>query len=209
MRLRFGDLYPRLGDRFEPAGSVPVHYFHQDIWAARRVREAAPARHVDIGSRIDGFVGHLLAFREVTVLDVRPLGGIHPDLHFVHADVTSLPQEDRSLESVSSLHVVEHVGLGRYGDAIDPDGCFVAMRELQRVIATGGRLYLSVPVGRERLEFNAHRVFSPRTVIDAFAELRLAEFSVVDDSGRLVEHADPDAIESARYSCGLFIFERP
>lgn len=207
LSIRLRDLYPRLGDRFEQAAAVPVHYFHQDLWAARRIREAAPVEHIDIGSRIDGFVGHLLAFRDVTVMDLRPLDRIDPALHFVRADITSLPQEDRSLASVSSLHVIEHVGLGRYGDLIDPNGCFTAMRELQRVLAPGGRLYFSVPVGRERVEFNAHRVFAPRTILETFDELTLTEFSAVADDG-LVEHVDPDMFERAQYACGLFIFER-
>lgn len=206
--MRVSELYPRLGERYEQAGAIPAHYFHQDIWAAQRIREASPDQHVDVGSRIDGFLGHLLIFREVTAIDLRPLEGIHPNLLFVRGDITSLPQRDRSLVSLSSLHVVEHIGLGRYGDAIDPSGHLVAMRELQRVLAPGGRLYISMPVGRERLEFNAHRVLAPETVVRGFDELELVEFSAVDDAGTLVERTRPELFDRADYACGLFVFER-
>jgi hypothetical protein len=83
------------------------------------------------------------------------------------------------------------------------------MRELQRVLAPGGRLYLSVPVGQERLEFDAHRVFDPATIIRQFPELILEEFSVVNDAGNFIERTDPAPFRDAWYACGLFIFERP
>ncbi len=209
LRLDWLRVYPCLRDRYDSAGVASGHYFHQDVWAARRIHTAAPSMHVDVGSRVDGFVAHLLSFREVYVVDIRPLSSSDPDLHFVRADMRRLPYEDLSLPSLSSLHAAEHVGLGRYDDPVDPAGCFTAMSELQRVLAPRGRLYFSVPIGRERLEFDAHRVFSPQTVVAAFDELRLIEFSAVDDTGMYVERTEPERFRSADYACGLFLFERP
>ena len=83
------------------------------------------------------------------------------------------------------------------------------LRELQRLIAPGGRLYLSVPVGRERTCFNAHRVFAPVTIVNMLPELRLLEFSLVDDAGRLVENQPLSVSETLEYGCGLFVLERP
>jgi len=208
LRLRFGYLNPQLRDRWQQAGAASGHYFHQDVWAARRVFESNPSRHVDVGSRIDGFVAHLLAFREVEVVDLRPLTTSQPGLRFTRASILSLPYADASLPSISSLHTVEHVGLGRYGDPIDPGGPFAAMSELARVLASQGRLYLSVPVGVERTEFDAHRVFSPITILKHLEHLALVEFSAVDDAGGYIEHADPEAFVDAQYSCGLFVFSR-
>lgn len=202
-------LYPCLSDRYDEAGVASGHYFHQDIWAARRIHVADPATHHDVGSRIDGFVAHLLCFRDVVVIDIRPLESSLPGLDFVRATVLDLPFADSSFESISCLHAMEHVGLGRYGDAIDPQGWSIGMRELARVLAPDGHLYFSVPTGRERLEFDAHRVFSPQTVLDAFAELRLVEFSAVDDDGRFWEDVEPQFLEDARYGCGLYLFQRP
>ncbi|MBK9519335.1 MAG: DUF268 domain-containing protein [Anaeromyxobacter sp.] len=207
--LRWGGLRPMLADRFESAGVASGQYFHQDLWAARQVFSARPARHVDVGSRVDGFVAHLLTFMPVEVVDVRPLASGTTGLTFVQEDATELRRyADASLESVSSLHAVEHFGLGRYGDPVDPSACFRAMASLARVLRPGGRLYFSVPVGAERLEFNAHRIFDPATVLAEFSSLRLIGFSAVDDAGTLDVAASPDRYRSARYACGLFEFTK-
>jgi SAM-dependent methyltransferase len=204
----FRNLFPQLGDRFESAGTANGHYFHQDIWAARRIYSQRPITHLDIGSRIDGFVGHVLPFMDVTVLDIRPLTTSQPGIQFRRADILNLPLEDSSVESISCLHALEHVGLGRYGDPIDPDGWRQALSELNRVLAKDGRLYFSVPVGRERVEFNAHRVFDPITIINELNDLTLLEFSSVNDAGEYVESVSPESLSQATYSCGLFIFTK-
>jgi SAM-dependent methyltransferase len=209
LRLDLGKLHPRLSDRFSPAGSASGHYFHQDIWAARHIYEARPQLHVDIGSRVDGFISHLLVFRDVYVLDVRPIHTNASGFRFIGGDARRLPFQDDSIASISSLHAIEHIGLGRYGDAVDPQGSSTAIAELARVLAPLGRLYFSVPVGRERLEFDAHRIFRPSTILDEFAGLKLIEFAAVDDDGSLVEHVAPSAFNEASYACGLFLFEKP
>jgi len=204
-RPHVGDLFPVLTDYEAEAGTARGHYFHQDLWFARKICAARPARHLDIGSRVDGFVAHLLTFMPVTIIDVRPMESKVEGLTFVQADATRLDAfADGSVESVSTLHAVEHFGLGRYGDPIAPDACFTAMRSLARVLAPGGRLYFSVPIGRERVEFNAHRVFDPLTVLRSFSDLRLASFAAVDDAGDLQTATEPEAWRDARYACGLF-----
>jgi SAM-dependent methyltransferase len=209
LRLDLGKLHPRLSDRYAPAGSASGHYFHQDIWAARHIYESRPSLHLDVGSRVDGFISHLLVFRNVYVVDVRPIQTDASGLRFVGGDARRLPFQSESIASISSLHAIEHVGLGRYGDAVDPQGFSAAIAELTRVLAPGGSLYFSVPVGRERLEFDAHRVFRPSTILEEFAELTLTEFAAVDDDGSFVEHAAPSAFNDASYACGLFLFEKP
>lgn len=209
MPMRWRSLFPVLADRYDDAGVASGHYFHQDLWAARAIHAAAPRRHVDVGSRVDGFIAHLLVFRDVDVVDMRALPRTQSGLHPLRADIVSLPFRDGSVESLSSLHAVEHIGLGRYGDAIDPQGSLRAMAELERVLAPGGTLYLSVPVGRERIEFDAHRVFDPRTVLDRFPGLELVEFAAVDDRGDFVPAADPARLAEAHYACGLFRLRRP
>ena len=207
--LTASDLYPALQDFDADAGEATGHYFFQDLWAARKIFQRRPECHIDVGSRIDGFVAHLLTFMPVTVIDVRPLTSRIPGLDFVRADATNLDGfSDRSVDSVSSLHAIEHFGLGRYGDSVDPDGWRKALLALQRVLRPGGRLYLSVPVGRERLCFNAHRIFSPMRVIETVAELDLVSFAGVDDSGRFLDGVKPERLANQEYACGLFEFTR-
>jgi uncharacterized protein DUF268 len=156
--LQWSAVEPILTDYRAPAGSAGGHYFRQDLWAARRIHAARPSRHVDVGSRIDGFVAHVLTFMPITVVDIRHLVSDIEGLTFVQGDVCRLDFASDSIPSVSSLHAMEHVGLGRYGDPIDPDGWVIALRELARVVARGGRLYLGLPIGRERLVFNSERI---------------------------------------------------
>ena len=204
------EIQPMLADFTGQAGSAAGHYFHQDLWAARRIFAARPPAHVDIGSRIDGFVAHVLTFMPVTVVDIRPLQSDVAGLTFVQGDVCSMAMfADASVTSLSSLHAIEHIGLGRYGDPVAPDAWRAALTECQRVLAPGGRFYFGTPVGRERLNFNSGRVFDPRTIIAAVPRLRLASFSAVDDSGSLVESADPASLATAAYACGLFEFTAP
>ena len=151
--IPIASLWPIYKDRFRSAGSFG-QYFHQDLWAARKILAARPARHVDVGSRIDGFVAHCLVFMDVEVVDIRPLPSPPRGLSFIEADATEMKGfANDSIPSLSSLNAAEHFGLGRYGDAIDPEGHVKFMKSLQRVLAPGGTLYFSVPVSdRERVE---------------------------------------------------------
>lgn len=201
------DLFPQLGD-WREVHELDAHYFHQDTWAANRVAEMRPGGHVDVGSRID-LVGFLTALTEVTFVDIRPLEVDIERLTCVAGSILELPFADRSLESVSCLHVAEHIGLGRYGDPLDPAGSLKAMAELQRVVAPGGHLLFSGPIGRPRVCFNAHRIHDPIAILECFAELELVEFAVVDDSGRFRRHRDPAAFRDLTYGCGMFLLRRP
>jgi hypothetical protein len=209
--LQSEELFPCLADYQESAGSVDGHYWSQDIWAAKKIHRRRPAQHVDIGSRLDGFVSHLLAC-EVPVLyvDVRALPIRTPGLTFVQDDATHLAQFlDNSVESLSSLHVAEHFGLGRYSDPIDPLAHLKFMSSLQRVLARGGWLYFSLPMGRERVQFNAHRILSPQTVLKQFDQLRLASFSFVNDVSEMHEDVPvQEAPTSLSYGCGMFEFTK-
>jgi hypothetical protein len=207
--VSWGNLWYRSYDRYAAAGSVTFHYFFQDLWAAKRLHDAGVRRHVDVGSRLDGFVAHVLPFCEVEYVDVRPLDVDIPGLTFRQALVTDLPFESGSVPSLSCLHVLEHVGLGRYGDPIDPEGYVRGAAELLRVLQPGGMLLFGTPIGRERVCFDAHRVFDPSTVTAIFPGLELTEFGLIDDSGRW--HPTGATFERARaceYGCGLFLFHK-
>lgn len=205
MPLVFG--YPVLRDYAASAGVYGGHYFHVDLWAAQRIYAAKPARHIDVGSRIDGFISHLLVFRNVEVIDIRPIESRIPSLSFIQDDATEMSRfPDGSVHSLSCLHAAEHFGLGRYGDPVDPQACRKFIAALARVLAPGGRLYFAVPVGRERIEFNGHRVFHPTRLMSFLESQRLTIVAgaAVDDEGNFVETPDWEQLARSEFACGIY-----
>ena len=205
--LRLVDSQFELSDRLSTS-PFDRHYFFQDAWAARRIAEAAPGSHVDVGSRVD-LVAFLTAICPVTFVDIRPLDVTLEGLTCVAGSVLDLPFASQSVASVSCLHVIEHIGLGRYGDPLDPAGTDKALQELARVVAPGGQLLVSTPVGRRRTVWNAHRISDPVQLAAALPELELAEFSGVDDDGRFARFRKPEELASQTYALGIFRFVRP
>jgi hypothetical protein len=212
-------LKPCLHDRQEEAGVTGSEYFWQDLMVARWIFESKPARHVDVGSRVDGFVAHVASFRQIEVLDVRPVARAVPGVVFRQADLMSADSVGALLaeggcDSLSCLHAIEHFGLGRYGDPVDPSGYERGIANLARLLKPGGTLYLSAPIGRERVEFNANWVFDPRTLLRCTAAggLTLQKLMVIDRSGGVREAvADAEGLEElahADYSLGVFVCKK-
>lgn len=202
---------PILSDRYMASGVARGHYFHQDLWAARHIYSRQPRRHIDVGSRIDGFVAHLLVFRQVDVLDVRDLKSTTRGLHFHQVDLMQPRLVDQAAtDSLSCLHALEHFGLGRYGDPINVDGWCNGLRNLALMLCSGGRLYLSVPIGPQIIEYNAQRIFRPQTILDAaqLLGLKLIEFSFIDDVGDFYEDCNIEDAVGCEFGCGCYLFER-
>lgn len=199
-------LYPALTDR-TAAHPVEPQYLHQGVWLLKQVALRRPQEHVDVASHLPT-VAMLTVLTSVTFVDIR-LSGLQLDgLIEQHGSATSLPYADASVHSISCLHVAEHVGLGRYGDDLDPEGSEKVARELARVVAPGGTLYLSVPVGRPRVEFNAHRVFAVEAVPNLLPGLELQSFALVDSSGRFHPDAEPKTPAGSGLALGLFTLTR-
>lgn len=208
---RITDLYPIFDDFRLSAGSASGHYFHQDLLVAQLIHEAAPKRHIDVGSRVDGFVAHVASFRPIEVIDIRPMpASEHANIRFIQADLNSLGTALQACsDSVSCLHVLEHLGLGRYGDPVDPDAHRRGLSALAGMVAHGGRLYVSSPIGLPRVCFNAHRVFDPGSFPDWLrGQLELERFDFVDDAGALHLKQDHRALPRLDYGCGIYTFRK-
>jgi len=205
MLARWSDRYPCLNDN---TGSTEFdrHYIYHCGWAARVLATTRPSSHTDISSSLY-FCAVASAFVPISFFDFRPARLELGNLSSGQADLLALPFENESIESLSCMHVVEHVGLGRYGDPLDPSGDTKAMAELRRVLAPGGSLFFVVPVGRSRIQFNAHRIYSYEQVMEQFSGMELSEFALVPDDprdGELVYGASEQLVNKQTYGCGCF-----
>lgn len=207
--VRWADRHPCLDD-WTATTAFDRHYVYHTAWAARVVKGLRPAFHVDLSSSLY-FAALVSAFVPVRFYDLRPADLRLDGLESGEANLLALPFADRSVASLSCMHVVEHVGLGRYGDPLDSDGDLKAMAELRRVLAPGGSLLFVTPVGRPKVAFNAHRIYAFRQVREQFAELELAEFALVPDDpaeGGLLAGASEAHADRQTYGCGCFWFKR-
>ena len=200
------DLYPILDDRTKNTG-VDYHYLYQQIWVFNSVNKLKPKDHYDVSSTYQ-MSCYLAGITNAHFIDLRPIEADIPNLDLLSGDIENLPFKDNSLESVSCLHVIEHIGLGRYGDTLDINGPEVAARELSRVVKPNGILYLSTPIGRERVCFNAHHVFNPFTILKYFKDFELIEFNMVDDMGKLHRDIKVKDFKKNEYSLGMFMMRK-
>jgi hypothetical protein len=207
--LYWGDRHPCLLDKTTNT-EFDRHYTYHPAWAARILAETRPTEHVDISSLLQ-FSSMLSAFIPVRFYDYRPASLDLSNLTSTSADLLALPFADGSLMSVSCMHVVEHVGLGRYGEALDPDGDLKAIAELKRALAPEGILLFVVPVGQPKIMFNAHRIYSYRQIVAQFADFELKEFALVPDNpedGGLIRHTTEEMADKQKYGCGCFFFQK-
>lgn len=166
--------HPCLGEKTSVT-PLDKYYFYQDTWAARKIFELRPERVVDVGSTalLVGIISQLIPTISV---DIRPLPVKLANLECVRGAVTAMPFEDASVELLSSMCVIEHIGLGRYGDPLDAQGSVKAFREVARVLRPGGHFLFSVPLGRiNSVHFNAHRVFTKDKIFELLPEFVLRD----------------------------------
>jgi len=203
-------LSPVLKDYRESAGVADGHYFWQDLICAQWINQRNPDRHLDVASRIDGFIAHLLAFRKVTILDIRPLKAEIPNLEVILGDAQKeLPKSAREFSSVSSLHSIEHFGLGRYGDKLDIAGHEIGLQNIAASVSRGGTLYLSFPIGNPVVEFNAQRIIHPTWPLKLLKDFVLEEFVLIPWKGEPTFGLSPTDVDlNAWGQAGLYRFIR-
>lgn len=204
--IKTKDLYPCLKDKITTT-PFDHHYIYHPAWAARVLAQINPEYHVDISS-ILYFNAIVSAFVPIRFYDYRPAELHLSNLESGFADLKKLSFPDNSVPSISCMHTIEHVGLGRYGDKLDPDGDIKSINELKRVLKPGGNLLFVTPVGIPKIEFNAHRIYSFEQVIAYFSPFTLKEFSLIPDEGGIILNADPSLVAKQRYGCGCFWFKK-
>src|SRR5690606_35369106 len=209
-RLSPDSFYPCLNDATEET-AFDRHYVYHPAWAMRIIKSISPKRHIDISSTLH-FCTMLSAVVPTDFFDYRPADVVLDNLTSSFADLTGLPFEDNSVPSLSCMHTVEHIGLGRYGDVLDYDGDLKAISELKRVIAPGGSLLFVVPLGRESIIcFNAHRIYDKHQVLSLFSDMDLINFTLIPESGKdggLVVDPSDELLQKQFYACGCFWFRK-
>lgn len=102
--------------------------------------------------------------------------------------------KEEPFDCAFSISSFEHDGLGRYGDPINPNGDFRAMKELKSIVKKDGLLFLAVPVGKDKLVWNAHR---------RYGEIRLPylidDWEMIDQEGFDENEFKQDNGESGAY----------
>ncbi len=200
------DLYPCLFDN-TPYTGFDAHYIYHPAWATRIIKKINPSKHIDISSTLH-FCSTLSAFYPTEFYDYRPAKLNLSDLISMEGDLNNLPFKDNSVECLSCMHTIEHIGLGRYGDKLDADGDLKAIKELQRVTKIGGHLLIVTPVGKPRIQFNAHRIYSFEMINELFGDFELKDFSLVKDDQKYIENANPGLVKEQAYGCGCFWYQK-
>lgn len=208
--------FPILHDLKQAAGNVKGHYFQQDIYVANLIFKDSPNNHLDIGSRIDGFISVLSVFMKVHVMDIRKINLNIKNINFIQGDITSEDFDIQSrYSSISCLHSIEHFGLGRYGDKIDPMGHINGFKNLYNLMDIDSKLYISFPISSNpRVEFNEQRVFSFNEIFKwikllKINDLKLVLFSYIDDDSTLHKNVNLFTLDKLiNYGCGIYIFKK-
>lgn len=204
--LRYRDIYPCLKDKLTTT-PFDHHYTYHPAWAARVLAKTNPGLHIDISSILN-FSAITSAFVPVKFYDYRPAQLQLTNFESDFADLKKLPFQSNSVESISCMHTIEHIGLGRYGDEMDVTGDIKAIEELKRVTQPNGQILFVTPVGMPKIEFNAHRIYSYEQIITYFKGCELLEFSLIPDAGGMISNADPGLVKDQKYGCGCFWFKK-
>ncbi len=210
------NFFPILYDYNDSAGSIKGHYFHQDIRVSSLIYINKPLNHLDIGGRIDGFISNLSVFMKVDILDIRKLNINKKNINFIEGDLMDPKfMLNKKYKSISCLHTIEHFGLGRYGDKIDPNGHIIGFQNIYKLLDNDASLYISFPVSnKSRTEFNAHRVFKINDIFDwinqlSIKDLKLISFDLIDDNSEIFENQKIDSItKNINFGCGVYHFKK-
>lgn len=205
-------LFPTIADHLEKAGNIIPHYFYQDIIVASYIFKNKPIKHVDIGSRLDGFVSHIACFRKIEVFDIRSVKLNIKNIKFTKLNLNNINKKlENYTDSLSCLHTIEHLGLGRYGDEVNPQGFKKGFYNLVKMLKVNGVLYISFPISKKnKVFFNSERRFNPLDILSWSNKLQLERFDYIDDNENIYEDINLSHFNygQLKNGCGIYTFKK-
>ncbi len=207
---------PILGEHKKTSGNLVKHYFYQDLLVASYIFKNKPKKHVDVGSRIDGFVAHVASYRKIEVFDIRSNSFQFNNIIFKKKNFNKIEKSlTNYCDSLSCLHTLEHIGLGRYGEAIDVKGHIKVLFNLSKILKPNGKLYLSYPISNiSKVYFNSERVFNHLEILDwinnSNLKLKLVNFDFIDDSENVYLNSNLEnyRLKKIKYGCGIYTLKK-
>lgn len=137
-----------------------MHYPETDQWLYQAIEKYSINNDnlLIIGSEEPCYEGIALANgANVTMVEYQKIISRYPSLKTM--TVLKFEKSKKIFDSAISISSVEHSGLGRYGDELDPDGDLKSMKLLRDKLKIGGLCFLAVPMGKDQILWNAHRVY--------------------------------------------------
>jgi hypothetical protein len=187
------------------------HYVYHTSWAFRKILQIQPKEIMDISSSMY-FIGMISSLYKTNYYDFRPPVISLDNLQVNKTDIKNMMLPDNSVECLSCMHVVEHIGLGRYEDEVDYDGDIKAINEIVRVVGSGGDILFVVPVGGDPvIDFNRHRIYTNEMILNYFHSCKLIEFCLIPDNekdGGLIVNPDKNLLNKQTYGCGCYWFKK-
>jgi len=211
-KIKILDLYPILLDKTYNTG-VDYHYFYQQLWCFNEIIANKPEQHIDIGSTYS-MSWYIASITKAVFVDIRPINIDINNLFTIKWDIINLPFKNNSIESLSCLHVIEHIWLWRYWDKLDVNWDIKWISELKRVLQKWWKLYFSTPIWKEKIQFNAHKIYHINTIIKYFNWLNLKKLNFVFDNWTVKYNADLNDISNKidkweiEYWLWFFIFTK-
>jgi hypothetical protein len=99
---------------------------------------------------------------ELITVEYTPISTSYPNLTVMTpAQVADLYLHGlwKPVDFIFSFSSIEHDGLGRYGDQLNPWGDVETMARLHCLLHDDGFMFLSIPTGRDCMVWNAHRIY--------------------------------------------------
>jgi hypothetical protein len=152
------------------------------VWACKKYKDALVGKDIAvIGSQTPWIEAILIntGAKSVTTVEYNKPVCSHSILKTITYD--DFTASDVQYDAIFTYSSIEHSGLGRYGDPLNPNGDIETMEHIYRTLKPGGYCFLGMPIGKDELSWNAHRVYGEKRLkllyLDKFKELEWIGYS--------------------------------